>query len=455
MIRLPSPIVVFCLVNALILPASFGDVIGLDGRPLATMAEANAELAKARAALESGNLQECRELTQKFTEKHSDLPHPDVIVCRWLIDSGYVEDAKRLIEETASTVLDSQDVHIVFAEIASLEGRRFDAWTHYKAALVADPRATWSEEYRTAIKAAIWLGQAKLASERSDWNTARQLYERLLDSKLHVESSQLGLGQVAIAENNLSEAETHFRTAADLNPRLVPELLMAQLLSASQRTQDAELWWKKALAAERESGTESDGARTESGVVPLKYANWLLRNNRPDELLAFLNDSQFTESQRNSFVLLIALANQMKGEHGVAVRELSRMSRQDPSDVFLSNRLALSLVESSDEGQRSRALQIAQANIKLVPNSLDLASALAWIQLRLGDLDAAAQTCVAVLNSNGPLSRDSAFFLAQVLSSLDRQTESARLLQLAEAGKGEFYYQHWLTTNQPPIEDPE
>ena len=101
--------------------------------------------------------------------------------------------------------------------------------------------------------------------------------------------------------------------------------------------------------------------------------------------------------------------------------------------------MALTLGESTDEGKRARALQIAIQNVKSAPDSADTASSLAWIQFRLGDMQGAEETTSAIVRRGGQLSRDSAYFLAQILLKLNRNQEAQTLQDVTRKTKGEFF----------------
>ena len=256
---------------------------------------------------------------------------------------------------------------------------------------------------------------------------------------------EVGLGRAAFFTNDIQAAELHFRKAATLAPdEVAPELLMASLFASKQKSDEADVWFSQGIA---ENVLHSDSIR-------LAYAMWMLNEQRAPEAFKFSQAAIKEDTKfKDEYSLVQALVYYMYGKYPEAEGLLSSLAQKNPGNLRIGNQLALALAESSDEGKRARALQVAFQNVKSAPDSVDTASSLAWIQFRLGDLKAAEETTAAIIRRGGQLSRDSAYFLAQILSKLNRESEAGKLLDVTRKTKGEFLNAKRLANANGPKSD--
>lgn len=174
--------------------------------------------------------------------------------------------------------------------------------------------------------------------------------------------------------------------------------------------------------------------------IRLAHAMWMLNEQRAPEAFRIAQAALKEETKfKDEYSLVQALVYYMYGKFSEAEGLLTVLAQKGTGNSRISNQLALALTESTDEGKRARALQIAVQNAKSAPDSADIASSLAWIQFRLGDMKGAEETTTAIVHRGGQLSRDSAYFLAQILLKLNRNKEAQALLDVTRKSKGEFY----------------
>jgi tetratricopeptide (TPR) repeat protein len=402
----------------------------VDGSAITYSKSSQEKLEPARQEMLNGNLERCRELVSLVVKEVGDLPAADVIVALWLQEFGEMQLSFQLLEQLSQREPNRGDLHFAYAELARRSGRTFDAWTHLAAAEAAEPQGSWSDGYAQEFKHTVLLSKAHVAELRSDWKTATALLNRLKDAGVAGTAIELGLGNAAFRAGELNAAESHFRAAAEMDPaQVIPELLMAKLLAAEQKQAEAEAWFL--------NGQANNSLHSEQ--LKLEYALWLLGQQRAPEAMKLARAAAADSKFADSFALVRGLALYMYQRYEDAELELSKLSQKNPNDVRISNQLALALVESADEGKRARALQIAIANMKALPASADVASTLAWVQFKLGDPSAAQQTTAAVLARGGKLSRDSAYFLAQVLVHSQQHEQAQLLLETTRNSHGEFF----------------
>ncbi|MEZ6077790.1 MAG: hypothetical protein R3C56_19595 [Pirellulaceae bacterium] len=208
-----------------------------------------------------------------------------------------------------------------------------------------------------------------------------------------------------------------------------PELMVASLFEV-QGDQDAtEHWFRLAIAL-----PAPDGA-----IARLRFAKWLIWNNRPDEASPLLENSLAKSESENERLYLTALIARMRHQYTEAQDLLSRLHQQHATDFNVSNQLALVLIESNEEANRGRALQIAEANVRNHRNQKEAWSTLGWIHLRLGDV-AKAQETLALAARSRSISRDTAYFIAKLKEATGDSASAAKFHKAATQASGPNYY---------------
>jgi cytochrome c-type biogenesis protein CcmH/NrfG len=118
---------------------------------------------------------------------------------------------------------------------------------------------------------------------------------------------------------------------------------------------------------------------------------------------------------------------------------------QSPSDFVASNNLALSLIEDDkDKGayqaKQQRALEYAVMNARQYPKQAEAFSTLGWVYYKVNRLNEAWQ-CLQNAAALGPISPDTAFYLATVLKAGDKPEGTKQAKQILEGilkGKATF-----------------
>ncbi|MEL6106092.1 MAG: hypothetical protein AAFU85_08650 [Planctomycetota bacterium] len=380
-------------------------------------------------ALKRGQVADCRRLTAKLTSNSDRLPHADVLVATWLFKSHELDAATKLMEYAAKTNPPRPDIHALFAEVAFSQGRSFDAWTHLLAAEAATSPENWSPEYSQQWRTNIRVSKGVVAAARGDWKTTHRLLKAFREHESVDVNVLLTLSQAAFHLGNMEQAETDLRRAATLQPGVcIPELMLAQWFASINRSDEVERWFAK---GGRETYEHSDQIR-------LAHIRWLITQNRIDDAADVIKSARKNPSTRTDMHFLSAIVDLSRGDYDSAEARLAKLHQQLPENVVISNQLALALVESQDEGKRSRALQIATANAKAAPESVDLVASLAWIQFRLGDIASASAISDAILHQGGTLNRDSCFFIATIQEKRGRQRQAKALFDASRDSAGKF-----------------
>ncbi len=394
-----------------------------------------AMLQPARDMLQKGNLEECRRLAARAVSEAVDLPHGDIVVSLWLCELGEFAACQQLLEQVSVIEPGRLDLHYAYAEVARKNGRTYDAWTHLNIAESTDPPAAWSKEYTQEFATQVLFSKALVAEQRRDWKASKELFTRLQELGTSGSAIPMGLGRAAFEAGDAAGAESLFRQAATIEPdQIVPELIMAGLYAAQKKYEETELWFKRGAAENKSHGER----------IRLDHATWLLREQRAPDAMRLAQAAATESKYADEFAFIRALAYYMYEKFSESETELARLAQKKPGDVRINNQLALSLVESTDEGKRARALQVAVANAKLASQSGDILATLAWVQFRLGDLQASQQTAATILGRGGQLSRDSAYFLAQILADFKQTEQAQTLLEIVRNNEGEFFNERRL-----------
>jgi Tfp pilus assembly protein PilF len=401
--------------------------------PQGEAAEPEKLLTEARQVALAGNLVLSRQQIEEARKLSSDLPHTDVLMAEWLLEAGQQGQARALLESLAVSDPGRADLRIVFTKLALLQGRLFDAWVHATAGETGEFPESWSDEFKAARRLEIVRLKAVTAVRRADWQVARTLYEKLYEES-ETPSDALELARTEFQLGDQEAAEQHVRTACGSDQiEAVAELVLAVFSEQSQQPELCETWFRRGLKL------QGAGLRT----VQLEFARWLIRNNRPADAAGVLKqgkpgDGSAGDSSTDDLVFVAGLADRMSGRMDTAEAVFAKLHQKTPSSFAVSNQLALVLVESSDEAKRGRALQIATSNARRFPKLEDALATLGWVQYRLGDVEAAEQILTATM-ADGSVSRDTAYYLAQVKQALGKTSEATRFAEAASSGSGEFF----------------
>lgn len=175
------------------------------------------------------------------------------------------------------------------------------------------------------------------------------------------------------------------------------------------------------------------------GRAQLSFAQWLLQNNKPNQIRELLT-TRFDDSQMETDrQFLLGMAARMLRDFDQSQEIFTALHQQAASSFPISNQLALVLIKSRDESLRSRALQIAEANVRNHSNRSEAWSTLGWIQFRLGDAASALEN-LSRAASAGVISRDTAWQLAQVHLHNGNKSDAEKLLVAARESSGPFFY---------------
>ena len=387
----------------------------------------------------SGDLSAAGDLLEDVVAEVKDVPHSQLLLAQILLDNGAKQQAQRLLEVLSSRSEDQFEASWVFCKLAVQQERWFDGWAHAVRAETIEMPSRWSDEYRATVLRQLAILKGRCCEGRTDWTAAIAAYDSIVsanekknedDSPAEFIQALAGLGRAEFHLEHTAQAVEWFEQLRQAEPSADPPELMLAVLFEAQGDQNAsEHWFRLAIAL-----PAPDGA-----IVGLRFAKWLIWNNRPDEASPLLEKSLDKPEQETERLYLTALIARMRQQYTEAQDVLSTLHQQHATAFMISNQLALVLIESGEEANRGRALQIAEANVRNYRNQAEAWSTLGWIQLRLGDV-AKAQETLAVAARPGAISRDTAYFIAKLKEATGDSAGAAEFYKVAAKMDGPIYY---------------
>jgi tetratricopeptide (TPR) repeat protein len=374
-----------------------------------------------------------REYLKKQLATNNDLPHHDLLISDWLIQSGRLPEAVQILEQLAADSPPRKDIHYTFAWIALGQGRVFDAATHVEQIQKLPFENKWSDGYRKQFTTSVRELQAKIAERRGEWKTAFELFSSLIAVKPGSVSIRFGLAKSAFHTNNLELAQKNLRLLEQAQkPLVLAEVVIAKWYDEVGDIKATEEWFRKSLQ------------RGDPEAATKEYAMWMLREGRPTEVGNLIAGLSIDSQNRPEFTLLNVKAVQMIGDFSKTIPVLRELINADDGEKTAKLHLVWALSDSDQVEERRNAVSVAKSLLEQVgaPNQVAIAT-LAWAYHKAGEQESAIET-LRKLNSNN-LDRDIAFFVACIQESQGEKDLSRALYDAIIKSKGEFYH----TTRMP------
>ena len=125
------------------------------------------------------------------------------------------------------------------------------------------------------------------------------------------------------------------------------------------------------------------------------------------------------------------------GDYPQAEGYFQQVLRAQPANVNASDRLALTLCEQGDPDKLQRAFQYPVVDAKLANKQPGAYATLGWVYYKMGRLNEAAAALKNAIQL-GPVSRDTAYYAAQVSAEAGDIAQAKSLLDLALRASGPF-----------------
>lgn len=377
----------------------------------------------------SRDVEGARNLLNSAKKKTPQLAPPEVMLAQLFIATGQGPNARQELERAIQKYPGDPEAYLMLADGAFSDQRITEAGLLFaKAGEVA---AKFSENPKRKENAQMraYAGKAAVAETREDWAGAKAD----LTAWTHLEPNNAAphqrLARVLFKLGDKKGAYAELQAAEKADPKLPPaEVTMGNLYAQDNDKAQAE---KFMTAAARK------GAR--DLATNLALMQWNLQNNRLSDAKKYADTALQVDPNSLDAKLACGIVAWMQKDYPAAKKFLEDAHEQSPGNSVVINQLALVLLEQKDEADRQRALEFAQLNQKLNPNSAEAAATLGWIAYRMGR-KADAQRALNAIVQTGNLTPLSAYYVAYVLKDQGQLPNAIKLLEGALNNSVPFAY---------------
>jgi uncharacterized protein (TIGR02996 family) len=385
----------------------------------------------ATQSLRAGRTDEAFNMIQEAAKKHPEWPPARLILARLHFALGQGPLGRRALEQSAVDAPDNPDIVLTFANLNINEGRLHDAQLNCEKALAIAQASPADSDRARNIRREAYAGLATVAENRQQWETAKA---RLLD--WIKESPESGpahqrLGRALFQLGQKDEALEALKKGAGLDASLdPPAITMAVLSSQSGDLEGATSWFNRAVK------DQPNSARPR-----LAYARWLIDQGKLEEAVPLVDEGARLDPASKDTTRLRAILAWQRRDFTTAEKLLDPLHIEVPTDLGVSNLLALTLMEQEDSAKRARGLALAEVNARQNPQNGEILGSLCRAYYRSGRLEDAERTLNAAIGATGgQVNGDTAFFAARILADRGRVEEARNLLRSIANLPGAFAY---------------
>jgi predicted Zn-dependent protease len=424
-------------------------------KPGAGLAGLESELEAIDRLYRSGRFDHARTRLELAALKFPDLPPVGVMMARLHLAAGRLPAARAELEAAAAASPNHPDVYLTMADAAAKEGRRVEALLLTERVAALAESDLFSQDRRLHILATALSHRAAACENTGDWDGARKELYELLKLRASDGVVRARYGRALFKAGLRDEAAEVFRRlAADDTDAEPADFAVGRLLldgfDPRDRSEARRLVAKRAEDSMRRAlaGYNSpDDRRTTTLRADL--ASWLIAEGRGPEAAALLEEADRLRPGDAVVARLRALAALAAGRHAEAAGRYAALQADNPADFEIADRLAICLIEDKDEAARSRALQLAQLNLRLYPEEPRAHATAGWLLYKLGRPADAERHLRAARSGRGP-HPEADYYLAHLLADRpDRRDDVKALLKSAADAPGLFPFRRqvaeWLT----------
>jgi tetratricopeptide (TPR) repeat protein len=409
------------------------------GIPDSLAAELSADIAAqlnepVKQFLSNRNVLALRESYDRIRKNTDTLPAMEIFLGKLLAAYNLLADSLSVLEQYTNQSPEDPEAYIAMGNVALKSGRVVDAWLHLQHSQRLIDQNRLPEGRQPLVIPLLLELQATVAERRKNWSEAEKLFLQLAERKPELGFPLWRAGRVRVMAGEIESAKPLLEKAFEKDPRLPSApLTIAQTLHDTTNwieddtlSGEVEKWYQR--AAEENPEFASGWA---------SYFKWLLLSDRPEDVAKQYETIGESLKTDRELLLMRGLAARYLNDLETAETILSTAHQASPQDIEIADQLALVLIESTDEAKRGRALQLAERNLRQLPQAEVTVATAAWIQLRLGAIDIADQL-LTQLAARGNLTPQTAFYVAELMERSGQTQESQRLLKIAVESTGIF-----------------
>jgi tetratricopeptide (TPR) repeat protein len=361
-----------------------------------------------------------RQFLESAARKHPNLPPVELMMAKMYFVSGNPAGAQMALEQTVLENPTDPEPYILLGDQAIAQGRTVDAEALYEKGLrlIADFQGNAKRKHNLVIKA--HNGHALVAERRKNWEPAVADLQILLKEDPDNAAAHFRLGRALFMLKKQREGYEELVKAQKLDgelphPQVSSALLYDQL---GQRDEAAKSF---------ESAVRADKTNLKTLIA---YAQWLIQTGDPAKAELVLAQSRKIDPESVDALSLSGVAARMSKKMKPAEDYFVEALRLGPSNSGVINQLALLLVDQPDDAKRKRALDFAQINATLRPDSSEANITLSWVLYKLGRTRDANELFKKGVQMGG-LTADSSYLVAQMLVDQNQKDVARQILERA------------------------
>jgi tetratricopeptide (TPR) repeat protein len=370
-----------------------------------------------------------RQFLETAVRKNPKLPPVDLILAKMYLLTGNASAGLAYLEKTVMEHPGDPEPFLILGDDAFRTGQSIQAEALYERALVLIDAFDESAKRKRSFIIRARNGHSAVAERRKNWQTAVDDLNVLLKVDPDNATAHYRLGRALFMLKKAREGYDEFKKASELEKDLPGPFVSAALMYEQLDSRaDAERAFERAVA-ENKSDVKTLTA----------YAGWLLKTSETAKAESTLADARRLEPENLDVLILSGVAARMAKKMKPAEDYFVAALRLSPSNSAVVNQLALLLIDQPDEQKRRRALEFAQINATLQPNSSEANVTMAWVQYQLGN-NREAEAALRKGLQSGNLSSDSSYLIAKILVDQNKADVAKRFLEsaLEETSGGVF-----------------
>jgi len=385
-----------------------------------------AEIDAAIARFRKGDVDGCHAALERAKAAEPRLPPTGVTVSKLWLGLNDLATALEELDDTIARVPGDPEPHLMLGDLAFQEKKVDEAAEHFSRATELTAAFTESPGRRRDFEIRCAAGNAAVAEARTQWGKAHGHLLTWLKLDPRNPNAHQRLGIVLFKLGRTNEALAEFQAAKRLDSRCVlPEIAMARLYDEAKLQPAARTMVERALKA---AGHDA--------AVLLAAAQWYLGRGEFATVRSLIDRAL---AMPDTFVANTVEANFLRGQLARHEGDLATAERfivaahaQSSGGFPITNALALVLVESADTSKRTRALDLAEADVARTRDDDGqhalARETLAWVHHRLGRPEEAFRA-LDELSRSEALSKDGIFSYAGVLVDRGDTATARRLLE--------------------------
>ena len=373
---------------------------------------------------------EAQQMLKDLASTDANFPPSDLMLAALAFAINDNKSGNRLLEQAAINSGDYPDVYFSFGRLALTQQRFTDAEANAELALQKTNAGSFSQIQMDHFKERYYEIKFQIAKARGRIDAAKQFLQQLESVAPRSPQTLIGKAEMAFEERDVDGALGFLNQlkSLDKDKNQVPQLTIASWFQRKGKIQNADLWIKKAAAE-----------NPDNPKVQIASARWSLNREKFSDTLRAVKALESISGETNlsaDFRGKVAFA---QGAYATAEETFEGLLAADPANIDYANMLALSMVQSTDEQKRQKALELARKVAGAQRNNPVALSSLAYVMLKSGDTEGAQSLLVKVAQIPNP-NAEVRFIMAYMLAETGQVPQAKAVLDKVLQSQGLFLF---------------